>query len=379
MLGKYLPSLAVCTAMLGGVAGAQEMTVGITADFTGATAAVGAPFKLASEIFPDELAGTPVKWIVLDDAANTSTTVKNARKFVDEDQVDIILGSNSVPPTLALFDIASQSGTPLMALVPVPIPDDKRAWLFNLPQSIQIMVDAIVADMQERGDQKVAFIGYNDGWGELNWQAFEVAAKAAGLEIVGKELYNRTDTSVTAQVLKLLETNPDAVFVGASASPATLPHLTLKDLGFAGQIYHTHGAVSKPFLDAGGAALEGAILPTGPVVVADKLADDNPIKQVALDFTAKYNAEYGEGAANPFAGYAWDAMLLLEAAVPDAVAKAEPGTPEFRAALRDSLASGRDVVGTHAVYHYTDEDRYGIDDRSRVLVTVKNGAFTLKE
>lgn len=377
MLRKHLAGLAICVSLLGGAAMAQEIKVGITADFTGPTAAVGAPFKLASEIFPDHLAGTPVKWIVLDDAGNTSTTVKNARKFVDEDEVDIILGSNTVPSTLALFDLATGSGTPQIALVPVDIPEDKRAWLFNLPQSVQIMVDAIVDDMRSRDASKIAFIGYNDGWGELNWRAFEKAASAAGLEIVAKELYNRTDTSVTAQVLKLMDADPDAVFVGASASPATLPHLTLKDLGFAGQIYHTHGAVSKPFLDAGGQALEGAILPTGPVVVADKLDDSNPIKKVAVDFAAKYGTAYGVTSPNPFAGYAWDAMLLIEAAIPDALAKAKPGTPEFRAALRDSLASGRDVVGTHAVYHYTDQDRYGIDERSRVLVVVKDGAFVL--
>ncbi|WP_061021154.1 ABC transporter substrate-binding protein [Bradyrhizobium sp. CCH5-F6] len=377
MFLRHLALAAACAALCAGPANSQEMKVGITADFTGATAAVGAPFKLAAEIFPDHIGGVPVKWIVLDDGGNTSTTVKNARKFIDEDKVDIILGSNTIPSTMAMFTPAAQSGTPQIAMVPVDIPSEQRAWLFNLPQSAKIMVGAIVDDMTSRNFKRVAFIGYNDGWGELNWKNFEQLATAAGLQIVAKELYSRTDTSVTAQVLKLLDANPDAVFVGASATPATLPHLTLKDQGFKGQIYHTHGAVSKPFLNAGGKQLEGAILPTGPIVVAAGLPDSNPIKKVALDFDAKYTAKYGPGAPSPFAGYAWDAMLLLNAAVPDAAAKAKPGTPEFRAALRDSLASGREVVGTHAVYKFTDQDRYGVDARSRVLVIVKNGAFAL--
>jgi branched-chain amino acid transport system substrate-binding protein len=374
---KYLAVVAACLVVSGGQSRAQEIKVGVTADFTGATAAVGGPFKLAAEIFPDRLGRIPVKWIVLDDGGNTSTTVKNARKFIDEDKVDVILGSNTIPATMAMFTPAAQSGTSQIALVPVDIPNEQRAWLFNLPQSVRIMVGAIVGDMKSRNFKRVAFIGYNDGWGELNWKNFEKLATAAGLQIVAKELYSRTDTSVTAQVLKLLEASPDAVFVGASATPATLPHLTLKDQGFKGQIYHTHGAVSKPFLNAGGKELEGAILPTGPIVVAANLPDSNPIKKVALDFIAKYAAKYGPGSPNPFAGYAWDAMLLLNAAVPDAAAKAKPGTPEFRSALRDSLASGREVVGTHAVYKFTDQDRYGVDDRSRVLVIVKNGAFAL--
>jgi branched-chain amino acid transport system substrate-binding protein len=377
MFLRYVSVAAVCVALCGEPAGAQEIKVGLTADFTGATAAVGAPFKLAAEIFPDRLGGLPVKWIVLDDAGNTSTTVKNARKFIDEDKVDVILGSNTIPATMAMLTPAAQSGTPQIALVPVDIPNEQRAWLLNLPQSARIMVGAIVDNMKARNFKRVAFIGYNDGWGELNWKNFEQLTPEEGLQIVAKELYSRTDTSVTAQVLKLLEANPDAIFIGASATPATLPHLTLKDQGFKGQIYHTHGAVSKPFLNAGGKELEGAILPTGPIVVADSLSGANPIKKVALDFTAKYAAKYGPGAPSPFAGYAWDAMLLLNAAVPDAAAKAKPGTPEFRAALRDSLTSGREVVGTHAVYKYTDQDRYGVDDRSRVLVIVKNGTFAL--
>lgn len=367
--------LLACLATSGALA--QEIRVGLTADFTGPTAAVGAPFKNASELFPDKIGGQPVKWIVLDDAANVSNAAKNARKFIDEDKVDVILGSNTIPATLAMLVAANQSGTPQITLVPVEPPADQRGWFFNLPQSAGIMVGAIVDDMKARGFKRVAFIGYNDGWGELNWKNFEQLANKAGLQIVAKELYNRTDTSVTAQVLKLLDANPDAIFVGASATPATLPHLTLKDQGYKGQIYHTHGAVSKPFLDAGGKELEGAILPTGPILVANGLPDSNPIKAVATDFNKKYAARFGAVIPSPFAGYAWDAMLLLDAAVPDAARKAKPGTPEFRAALKDSLAAGREVVGVHAVYKFSDQDRYGLDDRSRVLVTVKNGAFVL--
>jgi branched-chain amino acid transport system substrate-binding protein len=372
----FLSAAAVLAAAASGAA-AQEIKIGLTGTFTGPNAAVGAPYKLASAIYPSTLGGVPVKWIVLDDGGDTSNAVKNARKFVDEDKVDAILGSTSNPPAVAIFDVAFESKTPQFAMAPVAIPEAKRAWLFNIPQPVPIMVGALIDDMKKKGVKKVGFIGFTDGWGDLNWTGLNALAKQAGIEVVANERYNRTDTSVTAQVLKVIAANPDAIFIGAAATPATLPHITLKDQGFKGQIYHTHGAVSKPFLDAGGRALEGAILPTGPIVVARDLTDSNPIKKVALDFIAKFQAKYGAGAPNPFAGYAWDAMLILDAAVPDAAKKAKPGTPEFRAALRDSLISGREVVGVHAVYKFTDTDRYGLDNRSRVLVTVKNGAFVL--
>lgn len=372
-----VPTAIVIACLASASALAQEIRVGLTADFTGPTAAVGAPFKKASELFPDKIGGLPVKWIVLDDAANVSTAAKNARKFIDEDKVDVVLGSNTIPATLATLVAANQSGTPQISLVPVDPPADQRSWFFNLPQSASMMVSAIVGDMKDRGAKRVAFIGYNDGWGELNWKNFERLASDAGLQMVAKELYNRTDTSVTAQALKLTDAKPDAIFVGASATPATLPHITLKDLGYEGQIYHTHGTASKAFLEAGGKTLDGAILPTGPTLVANELPESNPIKAVAMSFNQLYGARFGSGIPNPFAGYAWDAMLLLDAAVPDAARKAKPGTPEFRAALRDSLVSGREVVGVHAVYKYTDSDRYGLDERSRVLVTVKSGTFVL--
>ena len=379
MFFKHVILGLVGIAVGSGFANAQEIKVGITGDFTGPSAAVGAPYKMVAELYPAQLGGLPVKWIVLDDGGNASTAVKNTRKFIEEDKVDVILGSTIAASSVAMFGPATQSGTLQISITPVDIPPDQRAWLMNLPQSVQIMVGGIVDDMKARNFKSVAFIGYNDAWGEMNWRAFEQLTSAAGIKIVAKEVYNRADTSVTAQVLKLLDANPDAVFVGAAATPATLPHLTIKDQGYKGQIYHTHGAVSKPFLNAGGKALEGAILPTGPIVVASELSDDNPIKKVATDFNAKFRAKYGQLGISPFAGYGWDAFLILDAAVPDAAKKAKPGTREFREALRDSLVSGREVVGTHAVYKFTDKDRYGVDERSRVLVIVKDGAFTLKK
>jgi branched-chain amino acid transport system substrate-binding protein len=203
-----------------------------------------------------------------------------------------------------------------------------------------------------------------------------VAAKE-GIKVVAGERYNRTDTSVTAQALKIIASSPDTVFIGASGTAAALPHVTLKDQGFNGRVYHTHGTVAKAFIDAGGKAVEGAMMPTGPVVAAADLPVSNPIKKVSLDFIAKYDGKWGKGSANPIAGYAWDAMLLVDAAATEALKKAKPGTPEFRVALRDALQSGKDVAGTNAVYRFTPTDHYGVDERARVMVVVKDGAFRL--
>jgi branched-chain amino acid transport system substrate-binding protein len=356
---------------------AQEIKVGLSGTFTGPNATNGIPYRNAAEIYPKTLGGVPVQWILLDDATDPTTAVKNARKFVDEDKVDVILGSTSTVTATAMSDVAVEAKTPQIGLSPMQIPAAKLPWVFNLPQPVPIMVSAIIDDMKKSGMKTVAFIGYADGWGDLNWNALNQVAKNAGINVVTGERYNRTDTSVTAQALKILAASPDAVFIGASGTAAALPHVTLKDQGYNGRIYHTHGTVAKAFIDAGGKAVEDARMPTGPVVAAADLPDDNPVKKVSLDFIQKYEAKWGKGSANPIAGYAWDAMLLLDSAAAEAVKKAKPGTPEFRTAMRDALQSGKDVAGTNAVYRYTPTDHYGVDERARVMVIVKDGAFRL--
>jgi branched-chain amino acid transport system substrate-binding protein len=355
----------------------DEIRIGITGTFTGPAAAIGIPYKQASELFPAKVAGRPVTWIVLDDGGDPGAAVKNARRFTDEDKVDAILGSTSPPGSIAMFDVATESKTPQLSLAPVPIPDAKRAWLFNIPQAVPIMVSAIVDHMAAQKVKTVGFIGFTDSWGDQNYGALVKLAGEKGIKVVGNERYNRVDTSVTAQALKIFSQSPDVVFIGGSASPAVLPHLALRDLGYKGQIYHSHGSVSRPVLQAGGKSLEGSIAPTGPVIVAHELPDSYPTKKAALDFIEIYEQKWGKGTRNPFAGYAWDAMLVVTTAIPEALKSGQPGTAEFREGLRRAIESGKDVQGTHAVYRYTPEDHYGVDQRARVLVTVKDGAFRL--
>lgn len=355
----------------------DEIRIGMTGTFTGPAAAIGIPYKQASELFPSQIAGKPLKWIVLDDGGDPAAAVKNARRFSDEDQVDAILGSTSPPGSIAMFDVSTESKTLQLSLAPVPIPDAKRTWLFNVPQAVPIMVSAIVDHMAAHNVKTVGYIGFTDSWGDQNYGALTRLAEAKGIKVVGNERYNRVDTSVTAQALKIFNEKPDAVFIGGSASPAVLPHLALRDLGYKGQIYHSHGSVSRPVLQAGGKSLEGSIAPTGPVIVADELPDSYPTKKAAVDFIKTYEEKWGKGTRNPFAGYAWDSMLIVASAIPDALKAGEPGTPAFRDGLRKAIESGKEVQGTHAVYRYTAEDHYGVDQRARVLVIVKDGAFRL--
>lgn len=374
---------ALVAALLAGLAPAgtraADLTVGITISATGPAASIGIPTRNTISLLPTSIAGVKVSWVVLDDATDPTTAVKNARKLTSENAVDVLMGSNSTPATLAMLDVAAETGTPLIALaagksIIAPM-DEKRRWAFKTPQNDDLMAAALVDHMASKGVKTVAFIGFADAYGEGWWGAFSQAAGAKGLKIAASERYNRPDTSVTGQILKILAARPDAVLIGASGTPAVLPQKTLVERGYKGLVYHTHGVVNADFLRVGGKDVEGAYLPIGPAAVAKQLPDGHPSKKVALDFIARYEAANGPATANSFAAHAWDAYLLLQAAVPAALKKAQPGTKVFREALRSSLENVRNLAATQGVFNVTPADHQGFDARARLMARIEGGTW----
>lgn len=376
MKGNWL----LASALLGlfvGQAAAQEITVGVTLGATGPGASLGIHYKNAFQLFPKTLGGQPVKYILLEDATDPANAAKNARKLIAEDKADVIMGSVSVPSTTQVAQIATEARTPMVALSPVALPPDKLQWTFVVPQPVPLMMSAVVEHMKKAGVKTVGYIGFSDSWGDLVLKALQQHADPAGIKIMTDERYARADTSVTGQVIKVLAANPDAVVVGGSGTGGALPHVGLVERGYKKQIYHNHGTVNREFIKIGAKGVEGAIAPTGPLIVPEELPADNPIKKVAGEFIKRYEQTFGDGSRNAFAGYSYDGFLLLDAAVPLAAAKAKPGTPEFRAALRDALESVKNVVGAHGVYSMSANDHTGLDNRARVLVQVQGGAWRL--
>lgn len=360
---------------------AAEIKVGVTLSATGPAASLGIPTRNTFALLPTTIAGVKVTYLVLDDATDPTTAVKNARKLTSENAVDVLMGSNSTPASLAMLDVAAETGTPMISLaagksIVAPV-DEKRRWAFKTPQNDDLMASAVVDHMAAKGVKKVAFIGFADAYGEGWWAAFSKAAEGKGLQVVASERYNRPDTSVTGQVLKIVAARPDAVLIGASGTPAVLPQKTLVERGYKGLVYHTHGVANADFLRVGGKDVEGAFLPLGPAVVPKQLPDGHPSKPVALDFIGRYEAVHGPGSANSFTAHAWDAYLLLRAAVPAALKKAQPGTKEFRAALRDALEQVKDLRAAQGVFNLGATEHQGFDERARVMAQIKNGTWQL--
>ena len=360
-----------------------DINVGVLVSATGPAASLGIPEKNTFALMPTTIAGEKVKYIVLDDASDTTTAVKNTRKLLTEDKVDVIIGSTITPNSLAMVDIAAEAETPMISMAAsariVDPVDAKRRWVFKTPQNDVQMSTAITEHMSNSGVKTVAFIGFSDAYGEGWWQEFSKIAEVRKIKMVANERYNRADTSVTGQILKIMSSNPDAILIAGSGTPAALPQKTLKEKGYKGRIYQTHGVANNDFLRVCGKDCEGTLLPAGPVLVAAQLPDTNPVKKTALDYIKKYEAAHGPGSVSTFGAHAWDAGLLLANAVPAALKKGKPGSKEFRAALRDALEGTKELHAAHGVFNMTKTDHLGFDQRSRVMVKIEGGKWVLQK
>lgn len=374
-MSKSLRSLLALVLAGAATSVLADITVGVTLSATGPAASLGIPEKNTVALMPKSIGGQKVNYIVLDDATDPTAASKNARKLVTEDKVDVIIGSTTTPTSTAVLEVAAETKTPQIALAPFAPAADKAAWVFQMPQDFGIMAGAIVGHMTANGVKTVAFIGYSDGYGELWLRVMNTIAPEKGISMVATERYNRTDTSVTGQILKILSTNPDAVLIVGSGTPAALPQATLVERGYKGRIYQTHGVANKDFLRVGGKNVEGAVLPVGPILVAEQLPDSNASKKVALNYIKLYEAAYGADSRNSFGAHAWDAGLLLERAIPEALKKAKPGTPEFRAALREAMENVKEMPANHGVFSFSASNHKGLDSRAVVMVRVDNGTW----
>ena len=372
----------VVAVLLAGVAGAAtaQMKVGVIASSTGPTAFVGISQKNTVPLLPTKIGDITVEYIAYDDASDATQTVQLAKKLLIEQKVDAIIGPTGSPNAMAMLPFMAESGTPMLAPVGTPavvLPmDDKKRWAFKTTQNDGLIAEAIIAHMVKSGVKTVGFIGYNDPYGESWLREFSAQAQKAGLQLTDVERYLRTDQSVSGQAIKLIAAKPDAVLIAGTGGPAVLPHATLVDLGYKGKLYQTHGAATPDFIRLGGKKLEGAFMAASAMVVLDQMPDRNPSKKVAQNYIAAYEKIYGTKPAT-FGANVYDAGMLLQKAVPEAAKRARPGTPEFRAALRDALETIKELVATQGVYNMSAQDHSGFDQRGRVMMTLKDGAWQL--
>jgi branched-chain amino acid transport system substrate-binding protein len=358
-----------------------DITVGFVTSLSGPGASIGIPYEkgvLAAHAYAGKVGDVNIKLIRLDDASDPSAATRNARKLVEEEKVDVLIGTSGVPGTIAMAVVAAETKTPMISLTPSSPPAGPNGqWLISIPQPPPLMVAAVVERMKTANVKKAAYIGFSDSWGDLVYDATMKNVAGSAIEVVTNERYARADTSVTGQTLKIIAARPDAVITGGSGTPGALPYLALAERGYKGGLYGTHALINPDFVRVGGTAVEGVICPTGPVVVAEQLPDSNVTKKVSLAFRDAYQKANNAPTTDAFSAYSFDGWLVLVDAAKRALAKAQPGTPEFRQAFKEAMVTTHEVVGTHGVYNFKPDGYFGVDERARVLVKLEQGKWKL--
>ena len=357
-----------------------QVKIGLMVSATGPTSAIGVPQKNTGDILPKKIGDTTIEYISLEDGGDTTRAVQNVKKLVQENNIDALIGPSTTPNAFAILDVIAEAKVPMMATVGTsavvePL-DAKKRWVFKTTQNDDLIAEALIRHMVKAGVKTVAFIGFSDPYGD-NWlKVFSALGEKAGIKVVDAERFNRTDQSVTGQTLKMIAAKPDAVLIAAVGGPAVLPQATLRDQGYKGTIYQTHAVATDEFIKLGKDKVDGTVLAAGPMLVIDEIPDSNPTKKVALAYIGAYEKQFGTKPAT-FGANTWDAGLLLERAIPVALKTAGPGTEAFRSALRDALEREREVVGCQGVFNMSPTNHNGMDERARVLATVRDGKFRL--
>ena len=380
MLRHKIWMTMLATALLGVGSAHAQLKVGITMSASGPGAALGQPQSKTVATLPKEIAGQKVTYIALDDESDPTKASQNVRKMIAEEKVDVLIGSSLTPVSLPLIDIAAEAKTPLLTLAAAAVlvqpMDDKKKWVFKVVPNDDIMATAILKYIAKTGAKKIGYIGFSDGYGEGYYNVLKAEAPKAGVELTTHEVYARSDASVTGQILKIIATKPDAVFIAAAGTPTVLPQKALRERGYKGPIYQTHGVATNEFIRLGGKDVEGAIYTGEAFTIVDDLPKDSPFRAAPEKYIAAYKAIHKEEPA-AFGAHLWDSMVLVENAMPAALKAGKPGTPEFRSALRDALENGKQIYLNNGLSNMSPTDHNGYDERSAFLIEVKDGKFHL--
>lgn len=373
-------SVTATAAVLAFCATAQaaDLKVGVSVSLSGPNSSLGVLYAKgvqAALAYKPEVEGRKIQLIVLDDGSDPTTAGRNARKLVNEDKVDVLMGTSGVPAAIAMSQVARDAEVPMIGLTPIMVDPAQNSWVVTVAQPAELMIDAVVQHMARDGVKTVGYLGFSDAWGDLVYDALMKSAEPNGIKVLGNERYARSDSSVTGQVLKLMSTRPDAIMTGGAGTPGALPFLTLAERGFKNPVYGQHALINPDFVRVVGAAGQGALMSTGPVIVAEQLPEDYPTKQITLDFREVYKKTHGADTRDAYSAYSFDGWLVFADAA--ARAQGEPGTPEFRKSLRDAIFETKELVGTHGVYNFKPGDLYGVDERARVMVKLDQGNWKL--
>lgn len=359
----------------------KEYKIGAVFSVTGRASFLGDPEKKTAEMVVEQINqagginGAPLKLIVYDDEGDATKCNLHVKKLIEQDNVTAVIGPSISGLSLAVIPVFEQNKTPLVScaasykIVHNAETGKPFPWVFKVPQSDSMAVEAIYTHLQGNGVNKIAIMSVTSGFGASGRQELMRLAKQYNMEILADEKYDPKDTDMTAQLTKIKGLGPQAI-VNWSIGPTQVTVLrNWRDLGMESiPFYQSHGFGSRKNIELAAGAAEGVFCPLGACNIAGLLPEDHPQKTVTTQYMKEYMAKYNEPLSS-FGGHAWDAMQL--------VADALKAVGADKAKIRDYLETKQNFVGQHGVFNFSADDHNGLTKESFQMVVVKDGDWAL--
>jgi len=343
---------------------------------TGPNSFLGEPERNSMQLLAEQINakgginGHPLELVIYDDEGDEAKAVLNANKLIEKDQVLAIVGPSLTGTTMAIIPIVEKAQVPLVSCAAgVKITTPVKKWVFKTPQTDVMAVAKLYEFMKRQGIRKIAILSVSNAYGDSGREQLLEQAAGAGLQVVGDEKFGASDADMTPQLTKIRGLNPDAIVCwGTNPGPAVVAK-NMQQLGLKIPLYQSHGIASKKFIELAGTAADGIILPTGKILVAKSLPDNDPQKPVLLKYITDYEAKY-KSAVSGFGGYAWEGLQMV------ALALEKVGTD--RAKIRDEIERVNGYVGISGIFRMSPQDHNGLSkDEAFVMVRIVNGDWQI--
>jgi branched-chain amino acid transport system substrate-binding protein len=370
--------VALLAALWLGAAQAQApIRIGAFLSVTGPAAFLGDPEQKTLELYVEKLnaagglLGRKLELVAYDSAGDAEKARTFARRLIEQDKVDVIVGGSTTGETMAVVPLAESAGVPFISLAgAVVIIEPVKKWVFKTPHTDRMACEKVFVDMKARGATKVGLISGAGGFDKSMRAECLKVAKSHGVEVVADETYGAGDTDMTAQLTKIRQNaQVQAVLnAGFGQGPAIVTK-NYRQIGMTAPLYQSHGVASKEFIKLAGEAAEGVRLPAAALLVADILPDSDPQKKVVVGYTREYTARF-KSDVSTFGGHAYDGLMLAAEAIRRA------GSTD-KARVRDALESIRGYVGTGGIVNMSATDHMGLDLSAFRMLEIRKGGWTL--
>jgi len=353
----------------------EAIKIGGIFDTSGAASALGEPEANTAMMLQEKINaeggidGRPVEIVIRDTKGDEVEGLTVTKELIEKENVVAIVGPSRSGTTMAIVDYIESAEVPLVSCAAArAITDPVKKWVFNTPQSDEDAVTKIFGYCNAQGIAKIATITASSGFGIEGLKQLEKLAPGAGIEIVGKEEFADSDKDMVAQLTKIKNGDAQAVICWGIGPAPSLIAKQANELGFEIPVIMSHGVANQRFIEGAGEGAEGVILPAGKLLVADQLPDDDPHKELLVQYAADYEAKYDK-AADTFGGHAWDAVMVVVNAIKEN--GVEP------AQIRDGVESTTDFAGIGGTFNFSADSHYGLSPDAFVMITIQDGEWTL--